>query len=88
MAGTAADLVNHVLPIVPYRQWVLSLPRRVRFLLARDGKLLSQVLGVFLSKLFAWQRRRARAHGIADPHGVYNPIVSEPTTCRSMVELP
>jgi hypothetical protein len=24
---------------------------------------------VFLGKLFAWQRRRARAHGIADPHG-------------------
>jgi hypothetical protein len=69
MAGTAADLVNHVLPIVPYRKWVLSLPRRVRFLLARDGDLLSQVLGVFLGKLFAWQRRRARAHGIADPHG-------------------
>jgi hypothetical protein len=23
---------------------------------------------VFLAKLFAWQRRRARAHGIADPH--------------------
>jgi hypothetical protein len=31
--------------------------------------LLSQVLGVFLDKLFAWQRRRTRAHGIADPHG-------------------
>lgn len=40
-----------------YRQWVLSLPRRVRFLLARDSDLLSQTLGVFLAKLFAWQRR-------------------------------
>ncbi len=68
MANTAADLVDHVLPIVPYRQWVLSLPRRVRFLLARDSDLLSQTLGVFLTKLFARQRRRARAHGIAGPH--------------------
>jgi ribosomal protein S27E len=69
MAGTAAHLVENVLPAVPYRQWVLSLPRQVRFLLARDGDLLSQVLGVFLHKVFAWQRRRARTYGIADPHG-------------------
>jgi hypothetical protein len=39
----------------------------VRFLLARDAALFGQVLGVFLRKVFAWQRRRARAHGIADP---------------------
>jgi hypothetical protein len=68
MANTAANLADRILPIVPYRQWILSLPRRVRFLLARDSDLLSQTLGVFLAKLFAWQRRRARAHGIADPH--------------------
>lgn len=68
MAGTAAHLVDHVLPAVPYRQWVLSLPRQVRLLLARDGDLLSQVFGVFLHKVFAWQRRRARALDIADPH--------------------
>jgi hypothetical protein len=45
------------------------LPRRVRGLRTRDSELLSQTLGVFLAKLFARQRRRARAHGIADPHG-------------------
>jgi hypothetical protein len=67
MAETAAHLISRVLPIVPYRQWVLSLPRQVRFLLARDGDLLSQVVGMFLHKVFAWQRRRARAHGITDP---------------------
>jgi hypothetical protein len=54
MADTAAHLVDRVLPAVPYRQWVLSLPRQVRFLLARDGDLLSQVIGVFLHKVFAW----------------------------------
>ncbi len=48
-------------------QWVLSLPRQVRFLLARDTDLLTQLLGVFLRKVFAWQRRRARAHGKGDP---------------------
>ena len=68
MANTAANLVDRILPAVPYRQWVLSLPRQVRFMLARDADLLGQVVGVFLHKVFAWQRRRARAHGIADPH--------------------
>ncbi len=67
MAGTAAHLVDRVLPSVPYRQWVLSMPHAVRFSLARDVALFGQVLGVFLRKVFAWQRRRARAHGIDDP---------------------
>lgn len=43
------------------------MPYRVRFLLARDKDLFGQVLGVFLRKVFAWQRRRARAYGIAEP---------------------
>jgi hypothetical protein len=36
--------------------------------LARDADLLGQVVGMFLHKVFAWQRGRARAHGIVDPH--------------------
>jgi hypothetical protein len=68
MADIAAHLITRVLPAVPYRQWVLSLPRAVRFLLARDDELLSKVFGVFLRNLFARQRRRARACGIDDPH--------------------
>src|SRR5262249_40497164 len=40
MHDTAAHLVDRVLPRAPYRQWVLSLPRRLRFLLARDASLL------------------------------------------------
>ena len=67
MADSAAHLVDRVLPAVPYRQWVLSLPRQVRFLLARDVTLLGKVLGVFLRKVFAWQRRRARGYGIGAP---------------------
>jgi len=66
MADTAAHLVDRILPCVPYRQWVLSLPRRVRFLLACDSGLLGEVVGIFLRKVFAWQRRRASARGIRD----------------------
>ena len=34
MADTAAHLCDDVLPHVPIRQWVLSLPFRIRYLLA------------------------------------------------------
>lgn len=30
MVETAAHMVDHVLPRVPFRQWVLSVPKRVR----------------------------------------------------------
>jgi len=63
-----ADQGHLDLATAPYRQWVLSLPRQVRFLLARDRVLFGRVISAFLRKVFAWQRRRARVHGIADPH--------------------
>ncbi len=42
MADTAAHLVNEVLPRVPVRQWVLSLPFRIRYLLAYDARICSE----------------------------------------------
>ena len=46
MAETAALLADEVLPERPLRQWVLSLPMALRFLLATRPAVLSQVLGV------------------------------------------
>ena len=46
MAETAALLVDEVLPARPLRQWVLSLPYVLRFLLATNPAALTQVLGV------------------------------------------
>ncbi|MFP2924298.1 transposase zinc-binding domain-containing protein, partial [Pyxidicoccus sp. 3LG] len=60
---TAVHLVERVLPHVPYRQWTLSFPHRVRWALLKDSGLLSDVLTVFLRALFALQRRRARKLG-------------------------
>ncbi len=68
MSDGAAHLVDRVLPQVPYRQLVLSLPYRLRFHLARDGRFLSQVLGAYLGSVFAWQRHRGRVAGIDDGH--------------------
>jgi hypothetical protein len=65
MADTAAHLVDCVLPEVPVRQWVFTLPYPLRYRCAWDAKLTSEVLRAFLRALFADQRRRARIH-----HGV------------------
>ena len=46
MAQTAAHLVDHVIPHVPVRQWVLSLPIPLRLLLAAQPQLLTPVLQV------------------------------------------
>ncbi len=53
--------------MAPYRQWVFSFPWRIRVALAADTRLLSQVLGVCLRKVFAFQRRKARRLGISAP---------------------
>src|SRR5205807_1082434 len=59
MAGQAADLVDHVLPHVPMRQWVLSLPRRLRYLVAYNHALCRAVLGVAVRVVLGFYRRRA-----------------------------
>jgi hypothetical protein len=66
MAEGAARLVDGVLPRVPVRQWVLSLPYRLRYLLAWDHGLARAVLAVSVRVLLGFQRRRARRYGIRD----------------------
>jgi hypothetical protein len=60
MADTAAHLVDRVLPEVPVRQWVLSLPFALRYRLAYDSRLAGQVLGLFVRAVSASLRLRAR----------------------------
>jgi hypothetical protein len=62
MHDTAAHLVDRVIPQVPVRQWVLSLPRWARFLLARDPQLITCTLDR-AARVFAHQRLRARRAG-------------------------
>ena len=67
MADTAAHLVDRVIPAVPVRQWVLSLPFALRYRVAFEGVLLGEVLGIFIRAVFGSLKRRARDCGI--PHG-------------------
>ena len=52
MADTAAHLVDRVFPEVPIRQWVLSLPFALRYRLAYDSRLVSDVLRIFMQVVF------------------------------------
>ena len=66
MQGTASHLVERVFPRVPVRQWVLSLPRWARFLLARDPLLITRALDRTLCEVFKRHRRRALENGVRD----------------------
>ena len=46
MIETSAHLIDHVIPLVPTRQWVLSFPWPLRFLYASRPDVLSKTLGV------------------------------------------
>ena len=59
MVETAAGLVEHVLPHVPVRQWVLSFPWPLRLLFAARPDLLTRVLGVVTRALSTAAKRRA-----------------------------
>ncbi len=48
MAQTASHLTDHVFPCLPVRQWVLSVPKRLRYYMQRDGATLGMVLRIFL----------------------------------------
>ncbi|MDH3227716.1 MAG: transposase, partial [Thermoleophilia bacterium] len=60
MADTAAHLVDCVLPEVPIRQWVLTLPYPLRYRCAYDAALTTEILRRFLRALFSALRRRAK----------------------------
>jgi hypothetical protein len=74
MTECAARLVGELLPRVPVRQWVLSLPYRLRYLLAWDHGSARAVLGVAVRVLLSFQRHHApirhsrRAVGMRDRH--------------------
>ena len=64
MVERAAHLVDRVFPEVPVRQWVLTLPPRLRYLCAWDHALCRAVVAVYLRTVGGWLRARARRRGI------------------------
>jgi hypothetical protein len=60
MHDLGTHLVGQVLPRVQYRQWVLSLPYRIRHLVACDNQLLGHILRIFLRAIASHLRRKAK----------------------------
>ena len=64
-AESAAHLVTTSLPRLPVRQWVLSLPKRLRYYLQHDREALNCALRIFLDEI----ERHLRAQSPdAGPH--------------------
>ena len=61
MAETAAHLVDHVIPPLPVRQWVLSVPKRLRWYLEREPQAVSAVLHILLRVVDGHLRRSSDA---------------------------
>ena len=66
MAERAAHLVDRVLPDVPVRQWVLTVPFRLRYRLAWDHDLCRAVAGSFGRVVMRTLQQRAMWRGVAD----------------------
>ena len=60
----ALNLTDYVLPDVPLRQFVLTMPFPLRFPLAFDGKLLGQVVRIFTDTVAGWYRKRHVERGL------------------------
>jgi hypothetical protein len=69
MANVSATIVDRVLPDVPLRQHVLTLPYELRRLAAFKADVLTALGRIFVEAIFASHRARAKRHGIADEQG-------------------
>ena len=60
MTQSAANLVDHVLPIVPLRQFVVTFPFNLCARLAYDGKLLGAGTRIAIDSILGYYKRRMR----------------------------
>ena len=51
MTQTAAHLVDHVIPPVPVRQWVISVPKRLRGMLADRPPAVAALTKIVLAEI-------------------------------------
>ncbi len=63
MVESAAHLVDHVLPPLPVRQWVLSVPKRLRPFLHHNPAIAGAVLRIFLRALRTTLRQASPGAG-------------------------
>jgi hypothetical protein len=69
MNAQAAHLVYHVLPAVPLRQWVLTVPFEIRALLAFDPKLHSLLRRIYVQETLRFFEAQLASSGVHQPRG-------------------
>ncbi len=67
MAETAAFLVDQIFPKIPVRQWVLSFPFPIRYLMAVNPKVQSAILKITLRAITGWLRKKAKVQEVTGP---------------------
>ena len=60
MSETAADLCDNILPRVPMRQWVLSLPVPARYWMSKNPKLITEVLTIINRVIHGYYKKKSR----------------------------
>lgn len=63
MAETAANLVDYVIPKVGVRQWVVSFPFQIRYLLARESKTQSKCIEIVLRAITTFLKKKVKKQG-------------------------
>jgi len=63
MNEVACHLIENVIPQVQVRQWVISFPFNIRYLLAYNPALVTETLTIFIRIVSNWYEKRARKLG-------------------------
>ena len=63
----ASHLVDHVLPMAPYRQFVVTFPIPMRYWLHSNKELFSKVYRIIIKEIHSYYKTKALASGIKDP---------------------
>ncbi|MBP8296120.1 MAG: transposase zinc-binding domain-containing protein [Burkholderiales bacterium] len=86
MVATAAHLFDHVLPPLPLRQWVLSVPKRLRYFLHEDAALQGVVVRILLRVVERCLREHSPGSSAAACLGaVVCPCPSRPRRWRTTI---
>lgn len=67
MAETRVHLLDNVLPLVPYRQFVISFPMAMRYWLHMNKKFLAKVHRIIIDLIHGYYTSKALALGIKNP---------------------
>lgn len=67
MNHTATHLIDSVLPNVGIRQWVLSFPFSIRYLMAYNPQLISQCLRIYVHVIESYYLKKAKSYGLNKP---------------------